>query len=58
MTVLLRRAVDRLTLVVLGTAIVLLLAWLLFHPLVVAALQGALVIVAAAWRVRLVRRAS
>ncbi|HWF85161.1 MAG TPA: hypothetical protein VG222_09950 [Vicinamibacterales bacterium] len=55
---LLRRAVDRLTLVVLGTAIVLLLAWLLFHPLVVAALQGALVIVAAAWRVRLVRRAS
>ena len=55
---LLRRAVDRLTLVVLGTAIVLLLAWLLFHPLVVSALQAVLVIAAAAWRVRMVRHAS
>jgi hypothetical protein len=54
----LRRAVDRLTLVVSATAIVLLLAWLLFHPLIVGALQGALVVFAAAWRVRIVRRAS
>jgi len=56
--VLIRRAVDRLALVALGTAIVLLLAWLLFHPLVVAALQAVLLIAAVAWRVRMVRRAS
>jgi hypothetical protein len=48
--VLVRRAMDRLALVATAAAAVLLLAWLLFHPLVVAVLQGALVIAASASR--------
>lgn len=50
-----RRVLDRLALVVLAMLIVLLLAWLVFHPEVVAILQAALVVVVTAWRFRMAR---
>jgi len=54
--VLLQRALDRLALVVLATLVALLLAWLVFHPQIVAVLQAALVAGVAAWRLSMRRR--
>jgi hypothetical protein len=54
----LQTALDRVGLVLTATLLVLLLAWLLFHPLVVVVLQGVLVLLCAGWRAQMIRHAN